>query len=104
MSQRRSCRRRGQTEDDSVNRRAACRLLKPRSKSVSTIERTPTMGGWNESYEQLCELDKISPLEPAKLIELATSAYLIGKDSEGVAALMRAHQAYVRQREFRQAA
>jgi len=30
--------------------------------------------------ERLCELDKGSPLAPTKLLELATSAYLIGKD------------------------
>jgi len=62
------------------------------------------MGGWKESYERLSELDKVSPLEPAKLLELSTSAYLIGKEREGVASLMRAHQGYVQQRGFRQAA
>jgi DNA-binding CsgD family transcriptional regulator len=62
------------------------------------------MGGWKESYEQLRELDKGSPLPPAKLIELATCAYLIGKDSEGVATLIRAHHGYVQQGDLRQAA
>jgi hypothetical protein len=29
------------------------------------------MAGWKATYEELCELDKVSPLEPAKLLELA---------------------------------
>jgi len=53
------------------------------------------MGGWTESYERLCLLDQVSPLEPAQLIELAISAYLIGKDAESVATLIRAHQGCV---------
>lgn len=61
------------------------------------------MAGWKATYEQLCELDKASPLEPAKLYELATSAYLIGKDTESFAALTRAHQGYIQQRDLRQA-
>src|SRR5262249_61502403 len=34
-----------------------------------------TMAGWKETYERLWELDGVSPLDPTKLIELATSAY-----------------------------
>lgn len=47
------------------------------------------MAGWKATYEELRELDRVSPLEPAKLIELSISAYLIGKDSVSLAALMR---------------
>ncbi len=61
------------------------------------------MPGWRETYERLRELDKVSPLEPAKLIELGTSAYLTGHDGEGFDALMRAHQGFVQQRDLRQA-
>lgn len=61
------------------------------------------MAGWKATYEELSEQDKISPLEPAKLVELATSAYLIGKDRESFATLMRAHQGFVQQRDLRQA-
>ena len=61
------------------------------------------MAGWKSTYEQLCELDKVSPLEPAKLLELATSAYLIGKESESLATLMRTHQEFVQRRDLRQA-
>jgi DNA-binding CsgD family transcriptional regulator len=61
------------------------------------------MAGWKETYEHLRDLDKRSPLEPATLIELATSAYLIGKDEEGVAVLIRAHQGYAQARDLQQA-
>jgi DNA-binding CsgD family transcriptional regulator len=61
------------------------------------------MGGWTESYERLCELDKVSPLEPAKLIELAVSAYLIGKDAESFTTLIRAHQGFLQRGDLRQA-
>ncbi len=61
------------------------------------------MAGWKVIYEELSEIDKVSPLEPAKLLELATSAYLIGKDNESFAALVRAHQGFVQRRDLRQA-
>src|SRR5262245_9004806 len=61
------------------------------------------MAGWTATYERLCELDKVSALEPAKLLELATSAYLIGKDREGLATLIRAHQAFAQRRDLREA-
>jgi DNA-binding CsgD family transcriptional regulator len=62
------------------------------------------MAGWKATYEELNELDKVAPLEPAKLLDLAISAYLIGKDSESLAVMIRAHQGFVQQRDFRQAA
>jgi DNA-binding NarL/FixJ family response regulator len=61
------------------------------------------MAGWRATYERLWELDKVSPLAPAKLLELATSAYLIGKDREGLATLIRAHQGFVQRRDLREA-
>jgi DNA-binding NarL/FixJ family response regulator len=53
------------------------------------------MTGWKATYDALSKQDQISPLEPARLVELATSAYLIGKEDEGLAALMRAHQGFM---------
>ncbi len=61
------------------------------------------MPGWRETYERLHERDKASPLEPAQLLELATSAYLIGKDGESLAVLMRAQQGFVQQHDLRRA-
>src|SRR5262245_46881557 len=61
------------------------------------------MAGWKATYERLSELDKVSPLEPARLLELAESAYLIGKDGEAFATLLRAHQAFAQQGDLRQA-
>jgi len=59
------------------------------------------MAGWKATYDRLSELEKASLLEPAQLVELAISAYLIGKESESLAALIRAHQAFVQRRELR---
>lgn len=61
------------------------------------------MAGWKETYEQLSALDKVSPLEAAKLLELAQSAYLIGKDSESVAFLIRAQQGFAQSGDLRRA-
>jgi DNA-binding CsgD family transcriptional regulator len=61
------------------------------------------MGSWRETYEHLGDLDKVSPLEPAMLLDLAVSAYLIGKDAESFATLIRAHQAFVQRGDRRQA-
>ena len=61
------------------------------------------MVGWKATYERLHDLDKVSPLEPADLVELATSAYLIGKDSESFSTLTRAHQGFVQRRDLRRA-
>jgi DNA-binding CsgD family transcriptional regulator len=61
------------------------------------------MAGWKDTYEQLSELDRVSPLEPEQLLELATSAYLIGRDDESCALLIRAHHGFVQRRDVRQA-
>src|SRR5678810_1063286 len=61
------------------------------------------MADWTATYDRLRELDAVSQLEPAKLLELAMSAYLIGKDREGLSALIRAHQGFVQRRDLREA-
>src|SRR5262245_9368177 len=61
------------------------------------------MAAWKDTYERLNALDRDSPLEPAKVLELAQSAYLIGKDRESLALLMRAQQGFVQQRDLRRA-
>ncbi len=61
------------------------------------------MGGWRETYERLSEADRVSALDPTKLLELAMSAFLIGKDAESFATLIRAHQAFAQRGDLRQA-
>ena len=61
------------------------------------------MPGWKETYERLVALDSISPLEPEELIELASAAYLTGKDRESFDLLVRVHQAFVQRHEPRRA-
>jgi DNA-binding CsgD family transcriptional regulator/tetratricopeptide (TPR) repeat protein len=55
------------------------------------------------TYERLRERDRESPLAPPELLELATTAYLVGKDDDIVTALVRAQQGFVQQRDFRRA-
>jgi len=62
------------------------------------------MAGWRATYERLAARDADAPLAPPELLELAVAAYLLGKDSESVATLIRAHQGFVRSRDLRQAA
>jgi DNA-binding NarL/FixJ family response regulator len=61
------------------------------------------MAGWQETYDRLHELDQISPLEPEKLLDLAAAAYLIGKDDESFATLIRAHQRFIERHDYRHA-
>lgn len=61
------------------------------------------MAGWKATYEELSTLDKDSSLGPAKLVELAASAYLIGKDGESLDALLRAHHGFVHERNLQRA-
>lgn len=77
-----------------------CATTRP-SLQVNTIGLD--VAGWRETYDRLSELDRVSPLGPQQLLELAMAAYLIGKDSESFATLIRAHQGFVQRRDFRQA-
>ncbi len=61
------------------------------------------MPAWREAYERLTELDRASPLDPARLFELAMAAYLIGKDAESFATLVRAYQGFVHGGQLREA-
>jgi DNA-binding CsgD family transcriptional regulator/predicted negative regulator of RcsB-dependent stress response len=58
---------------------------------------------WRKTYERLTELDRASPLDPPRLFELAQATYLIGKDAQGFATLVRAHQGFVQRRQLREA-
>jgi DNA-binding CsgD family transcriptional regulator len=62
-----------------------------------------TMAGLKETYERLRERDRQSPLEPQELLELATVAFLVGKDDESVTMLRRAQQGFVQQGNLRRA-
>jgi hypothetical protein len=55
------------------------------------------------TYELLRDRDRESPLAPPELIELATAAFLVGKDDDSLTTLIRAHQGFVQQRDFRRA-
>jgi DNA-binding CsgD family transcriptional regulator/tetratricopeptide (TPR) repeat protein len=61
------------------------------------------MAGLKRNYERLRERDRESPLAPPALLELATAAYLVGQDNEGLLTLIRAHQGFVQQGDNRRA-
>jgi DNA-binding CsgD family transcriptional regulator len=50
---------------------------------------------WTDSYDSLSAADRAEPLVAEDLELLATSAYMLGRDAEYVAALERAHRAYL---------
>ncbi len=50
---------------------------------------------WAQAFEQLTAADANTPLEPEDLDRLATAAYLVGRDDEGVAARTRAHDGFL---------
>jgi DNA-binding CsgD family transcriptional regulator len=50
---------------------------------------------WLVAYESLSAADRSDPLQPADLELLATSAYMLGRESEYVGLLERAHRAYL---------
>jgi serine/threonine protein kinase len=50
---------------------------------------------WTDVYEELSAVDRETPLEPADLERLATSAYLIGKDADSTDLWARAHQEFL---------
>lgn len=51
---------------------------------------------WTDAYEGLTRADAELPLSPKDLELLAAAAYMVGLDDEQIAALERAHRAYVR--------
>ena len=50
---------------------------------------------WVDAYGSLSAADRVAPLGAADLELLATSAYMLGRDEEYVAALERAHRAHL---------
>ena len=61
------------------------------------------MAGLMGTYERLRERESESPLSPPELIDLATAAYLVGKDEASLTTLIRAQQGFLEQRDFRRA-
>ena len=59
---------------------------------------------WRDAYDQLSRADREVPLEPADLEQLATAAYLTGRDADSGACWARAHHDYVRRDEIERAA
>ena len=50
---------------------------------------------WADAFELLSEADAVQPLGTEDLEQLATAAYMVGRDPESVAALERAHHQYL---------
>ena len=61
------------------------------------------MSGLTETYERLSSLDKTRALGPEQLFELSTTAYLLGKEEEALATLIRVQQAFAQSGELRRA-
>ncbi|MGH2601137.1 MAG: DNA-binding response regulator, partial [Dehalococcoidia bacterium] len=58
---------------------------------------------WGDAYSQLSAADHQAPLEPEDLVQLATAAYLVGRDADSAEAWERAHHECLRRGEETQA-
>ncbi len=63
-----------------------------------------TRRAWADAFQALCLAERTGPLPGADLELLALSAYLVGRDDDYLAALDRAHRAYLEAGENRRAA
>ena len=50
---------------------------------------------WGDAYASLAAADRSDPLDPEDLFSLAMAAHLIGRDTEGLDLLARAHQGFL---------
>ena len=62
---------------------------------VARGRRSVTARGWTEAYSSLSSADHATPLAGGDLEQLATAAYMLGRDDEWIAALERAHYVYL---------
>ncbi|HET9948451.1 MAG TPA: LuxR C-terminal-related transcriptional regulator [Longimicrobiales bacterium] len=62
-----------------------------RSELLSRGARSLERRAWGDAYRRLREADAHAPLDPSGLEALARAAYLLGRESESLAALERAH-------------
>ena len=62
---------------------------------VARGRRSVTARGWTEAYSSLSSADHVTPLAGGDLEQLATAAYMLGRDDEWIAALERAHYVYL---------
>jgi ATP/maltotriose-dependent transcriptional regulator MalT len=59
---------------------------------------------WSAAFSQLSSADREEPLEPEDLLQLASAAYLIGKEADSVNLLARAHQDFLSRGQMQHAA
>ncbi len=63
-----------------------------------TCDRTaeaPNERNWERIYAELASADRVTPLEPAALEQLAIAAYLTGRENESTDVLARVHAAFL---------
>jgi DNA-binding CsgD family transcriptional regulator len=58
---------------------------------------------WEDVHILLSEVDRDQPLEPEELVQLATSAQMIGRDAEAASAWSRAHTEFLKRGEIMRA-
>ncbi|MFN2388465.1 MAG: LuxR C-terminal-related transcriptional regulator [Actinomycetota bacterium] len=61
------------------------------SKELEAGRAAFASGAWTNAYERLTAADRDSPLEPEDLVRMAMAAYLIGRDTDSIDILTRAH-------------
>ena len=66
-----------------------------RSEALACARESYARREWTDAYTRWRDADLESPLEPGELEQLASAAYLIGKDTESAAAWARAHHVFL---------
>src|SRR5690242_18564583 len=76
----------------------------PPSGALAQAHAALAAGAWSEAFTALSAADREAPLEPVDLERLATAARMLGRDTDSIDLLTRAHRDYLARGEDRPAA
>src|SRR4029077_4000997 len=88
----------------SMSSRMSLRAPSPRAQALEEGRESFRMQAWGAAFSQLSEADREEDLGAEDLLQLAQAALLIGRETEGVDHLARAHQAFLNRGEVQPAA
>jgi DNA-binding CsgD family transcriptional regulator/tetratricopeptide (TPR) repeat protein len=97
-------RRSARSRSVSMSRSAILKKNAVRSPTLDQAKRSPRKPAWGEVVSELSAADRLAPLDPMQLVELAQASMLIGMEREGSETLSRAHQAFLKRGETQPAA
>src|ERR1051325_8727228 len=87
-----------------MNNRSTSRSSSRKMRALDHGRQSFQKQAWAAAFSQLSTADSESPLDPEDLAQLAQAALLIGRESDGVELLTRAHQGFLSQGNVQSAA